>query len=391
MKIALVSPYDFAYPGGVANHILNLDRHLTRLGHDVRIIAPASRSITISGDRFIPIGKPRPIPSNGSITRITISPMILPRIKAVLAREKFDIIHLHEPFVPMLCTNVLRLSDTATVATFHASGGWGYYSIRPFGTLLLKKWFKKLNGCIAVSATSRDYVHSYFMADYEIIPNGVDTEHFSPYVSPLPRFQDGKLNVLFVGRLERRKGVSYLLKAWAKVKKEIPESRLIIVGPGTRLRKKYQRQVAKNKLDDVTFIGGVGYDELPRYYATADVFCAPATGGESFGIVLLEAMASGKPVVATNIAGYANVLAQGQEGLLVPPKNPRMLAEALISLLSDERLRHDMGTRGRLAARKYDWEILTRRILDCYLRAINGSARRRRQLQLEGAPTLLVD
>ncbi|GAH25704.1 unnamed protein product, partial [marine sediment metagenome] len=133
----------------------------------------------------------------------------------------------------------------------------------------------------------------------------------------IDRFCDGKINILFVSRLEKRKGLNYLLKAYQQVKREIPNSRLIIVGPGIRLRHKYEKQVRQNRLEDVVFTGHVAYDELPRYYKTADIFCAPATGRESFGIILLEAMAIGTPIVASNIEGYASVVTHGVEGLLV--------------------------------------------------------------------------
>ena len=372
MKIALVSPYDFAYPGGVANHISSLEHHFTRMGHEVRIIAPASSTVSTFGDRFIPIGTPRPVPSSGSIARITISPWLSSRIKAVLDEEKFDIIHLHEPLLPMLCTTVLRLSHTANVGTFHASGARPWYEFgTPLGKLFLKKWFRKLDGKIAVSKPAMEYVSKYFPGYYNIIPNGVDINHFSPSVSPIDDFGDGKLNILFVGRLEKRKGADFLLEAYKRVKGEIPNSRLIVVGPGTRLRKKYERQVRQNGLDDVVFAGYVSYDELPGYYKTADIVCSPATGRESFGIVLLEAMAVGKPVVASNIEGYANVVTHGVDGLLVPPKDGEMLAQALISLATDESLRQQMGAKGRLKASDYGWEHIAQKILDYYVRVLS--------------------
>ena len=144
MKIALVSPYDFAHPGGVVNHICSLGHYLTEMGHEVRFIAPASRAVTDLGDRFIPIGKPRPIPFSGSIARVAISPMLSTTITAMLDKEKFDIIHLHEPLMPMMCTTVLRMSRTANVGTFHAFDGKGYHAAKPLGNLFVKRWFSIL-------------------------------------------------------------------------------------------------------------------------------------------------------------------------------------------------------------------------------------------------------
>ncbi|MFC1950111.1 glycosyltransferase family 4 protein [Chloroflexota bacterium] len=372
MKIALVSPYDFAYPGGVVNHISALEYQFTKMGHEVKVIAPASKAVSVFGDRFIPIGRPRPIPTSGSIARITISLRLGATIKAVLSRENFDIIHLQEPFMPMLCSAVLRFSQTANVGTFHACQGRpGYQFGRPITTIMLKRRSPKLDGKIAVSKPAMEFASKYIPGYYNIIPNGIDLEHFSPDVSPIDRFCDGKLNILFVGRLESRKGLNYLLKAYQQIKREIPDSRLIVVGPGTRLRKKYEKYVARGGLKDVVFIGYVTYDELPKYYKTADIFCSPATGRESFGIILLEAMAMGKPIIASSIEGYASVMTHGVEGLLVSPKDDRTLAQSLISLMADESLRQQMGANGRLKAMGYSWEHIAQKVLDYYIRILS--------------------
>jgi len=264
------------------------------------------------------------------------------------------------------------MSCSANVGTFHAFDGKGYYAAKPFGSLFFKRWFSKLDGRIAVSKPAAEFVNKHFPEEYDIIPNGVDTEHFHPDVLPIDEFCDGKLNILFVGRLEKRKGADHLLKAYRRVKQEIPNSRLIIVGPGTGLRGKYDRLVKKNGLKDVVFVGFTSYGDLPRYYKTADIFCAPATGYESFGIVLLEAMAVGKPIVASNIAGYASILADGVEGILVPPKDDEKLARALISLLNDEPLRHSMGANGIRKAAEYDWKKIARKVLDFYVEVLKN-------------------
>jgi len=339
------------------------------MGHEVKVIAPASKEITLFGDRFIGIGRPFPLPTSGSIARVAISFRLRPNVKDVLEEEKFDIIHLHEPFMPSLCPSVLRFSCTANVGTFHAfEGSPGYSLLKPLSTFLLSRLFPRLDGKIAVSQPAMQFVSKYFPGSYEIIPNGVDTEHFSPDVSPIDEFCDGKLNILFVGRLEKRKGAEYLLKAYKRVKREIPNSRLIIVGPGTHLRAKYEKEVEESGLRDVVFVGYASYKDLPRYYKTADVFCAPATGWESFGIILLEAMSVGTPIVASNIAGYASLITHGVEGLLVPPKDVRSLAQALISVLSDESLRRQLGANGIVRAAEYDWKHVSRQVLGCYIK-----------------------
>ncbi len=385
MKIALVSPYDFAYPGGVVNHISALERHLTRMGHQVRVIAPSSKAVSLFGDRFIAIGRPRPVPASGSIARVSLSLRLASRIKEVLAQEKFDIIHLHEPFCPMLCSAVLRFSNTVNIGTFHATQsrpGYNFFGW-PFSRIMRKRRARKLDGRIAVSRPAMEFAARYIPGNYDIIPNGIDLEHFSPDVPLIEGFRDGKLNILFVGRLERRKGLNYLIEAYRQVKKEYPESRLIVVGPGLRPRRKYEKQVRRSGLKDVVFTGPVSYDELPGYYKTADIFCSPATGRESFGIVLLEAMALGKPVVASDIPGYASVMTHGKEGLLVPPKDANELARALLSLMADEPRRRQIGAQGLLTTRDYDWEQIARRIVAYYQRVLGQAPSAKRLPEYE--------
>ena len=367
MKIALVSPYDFAHPGGVVHHISCLEQQFSQMGHDVKIIAPASKAVYTIGDRFIRIGTPRPVPVSGSIARVTVSVRLESQIKEVFEREKFDICHLHEPLMPTLCTTVLRLKRAPMVGTFHAFGGRAWYTaFSPLVKWYLDRWFSKLDGWITVSKPALDYVSTFFPADYEIIPNGVDTNHFCYDVQPMEQFNDGKFNILYIGRLEKRKGFDHLLKAYNQVKQNFSKCRLIAVGPGTRLRKKYQRRVKSNGLSDVIFTGYATYNDLPRYYKTADVVCFPATGRESFGIVLLEAMAVGKPIIASDITGFANVMTNNEEGLLVPPRDEDELAEALIKMMTNKEMREQMASRGRPTALQYHWANVAQKVLDYY-------------------------
>lgn len=372
MKIALVSPYDFSYPGGVCRHISSLEYYFTRMGHVVKIIAPASMPVTGYGDRFIAIGTPRPIPASGSIARITISLNLTNKVRGILEKEKFDVIHLHEPLVPTLCPTVLRLSKTVNIGTFHATESKPSYRwAKPFlMSGLYKKWFRKLDGRIAVSRPAMDYVNKHYPCSYDIIPNGIELGDFRPDLEPLPEFMDGKINLLFVGRMEKRKGLEYLLKAYRLIKPDCPDCRLIIVGPGTRSREKYEQMVAEAGLEDVVFAGNVDYKILPRYYKTAHVYCAPATGHESFGIVLLEAMAVGTPVIASRISGYASVMTHENEGLLVPPKQEVPLAQAIARLMKDPGLREQLGKNGIQTSSRYGWESVSRRIMDYYTRTI---------------------
>ncbi len=378
MKIALVCPYDFAYPGGVANHICSLERRLTEMGNEVKVLAPASKEVDTFGDRFIPIGRPLPLPTSGSVARVALSVRLRPDVQEVLEREKFDVIHLHEPFMPSLCTSVLRFSRMANVGTFHAyDGSPGYGFGRPLTTFLINVLFPRLDGKVAVSEPAKKFVNRHFPGRYQVIPNGVDTERFTPDVEPIEEFCDGKLNILFVGRLEKRKGAGYLLKAYERVKRHIPGSRLIIVGTGgTLLKAQYKLLVEQKGIKDVIFTGFVPSEELPRYYKSAHVFCSPATGWESFGIVLLEAMAVGTPIVASDIEGYASLMTDGVEGVLVPPKKADRLAQALISLLNDEPLRRRMGADGIATAARYDWAHVAKQVLNYYIQVRSRFARR---------------
>jgi len=368
MKIALVSPYDFAHPGGVENHITFLYRELCITGHKVKIITPYSGdSSSLENKDTITIGKPVPIPSAGSVARITLSPLLSSPVKAVLERERFDIIHLHDPLYSMLTLMVLRHSTSTNIGTFHAFQNTRipYHLISP----LFQSSFNRLNGRIAVSEPAMRFISRYFPAEYTIIPNGIDFKRFSTPRPPIEKLQDGKLNILFVGRAEKRKGLNFLLEAYALIKREMPQSRLVIVGPETR--QKYEHVAMKMALEDVVFTGYVPNEDLPAYYQTADVFCSPATGGESFGIVLLEAMAASRAIVASAIDGYAGLISDGVEGLLVPPKDVAALANAITVLLKDEPRRHEMGLLGLHKAEKYSWTNVAKTINEYYIRVHN--------------------
>lgn len=369
MKIALVSAYDYAYTGGVNIHISHLEENFTRMGHNVKIIAPSSRPReTAKAGNIIVIGRPVPIRASGSVVRSPISPRLLfsSQIRNVLERERFDVVHIHEPLMPTLATSVLHHSSRELkVGTFHAyrTNSWGYTF---WGPIALNRWFKKLDGRIAVSNAARDFISKYFPGDYTIIPNGIDLKHFAGQTAPLEQFSDGKLNILFVGRMEKRKGFKHLLGAYEQVKMRFPQCRLIVVGPEDRACRKYQALAAKRNLQDVVFTGFVEYEELPRYYKSADVFCSPATDKESFGIVLLEAMAAGKPVVASNIVGYADVVRNGVDGLLVKPRDERELANAILQLLHDRSRREEMGAMGELKVEDYCWDKVAQRVMTYY-------------------------
>ena len=363
MKIALVSPYDWCVEGGVKTHIAHLAEYFREWGHEVTIFAPASDRVSASAEVTV-MGKPRPVRVSGSVARITWA-WKSPEVRDVLAEGKFDVVHLHEPLMPLLPYHFLRYTKSATVGTFHAAkeGGNRFYS---YTTPFTKRWFRKLEGKIAVSPAAVSLVSRYFAGYFNIIPNGIDYEHFSAPAEPLPEFDDGKQNILFVGRPEKRKGLKYLLRAYMRVHSQLPNTRLIVVGAGDFSR--YERLMAPFR--DVVFRPNVPYSELPRYHRSSTVFCCPNTGNESQGYVLLEALASGDAVVASNIEGFAGVMTHEKEGLLVKPKDPDALAAAIVRLLRDPKLRKEFGNRGQALAQHYSWDNVAHRVLSYYERIL---------------------
>jgi len=367
MKIALVSPYDYPYPpGGVQQHIHNLAKQFSSKGHQVKIIAPSSRGEEELGGEIIKAtGTIISVPLSGSIAHIGVSPRMYRRVKKVLERERFDIIHLHEPVQP-LPLFTLRHSQTVNVGTFHAQRE--EHPIYRRGKRVLKLFMEKLDGKIAVSEAARDTIAPYFPGEYVIIPNGIDLELFSgPHVKPIDDYLDGRPNILFLGRLEKRKGFRYLLEAFARVRQEIPRARLLVVGAYDEDDKEpFVRYAREKRILGVRFIGPVSDEEKARYYASCDLFCAPSIGYESFGLVLLEAMAAGKPIVVSNITGYNNLVSDGEEGILVRPQNEYVLAEAIVHLLRSPSLREEMGRKGQAKAARYSWDKVSQEVLDYY-------------------------
>ena len=364
MKIAMVSPYDFAWPGGVNAHVTQLSAELRARGHCVRVIAPhsAARAAPPAGvddsNQFIPMGRTVPLSAGGSTARVSLAWWLYPRIRGLMARESFDIVHLHEPLAPLLPLLVLHHSNSVNIGTFHA------YSDRQrlyrWSRTALRRWQRRLHGRIAVSPAAQSFVAPHFpQRSYRVIPNGIDYRRFAA-ARPLSALRDGKTNILFVGRKDERKGLRYLLAAFARLRAQRNDLRLVIVGPGT-LDKDSARI-----LDDlggtgaaggaVAVVGEVPGGELPRYYASADVFCSPATGGESFGIVLLEAMAAGAPVVASDIDGYRDIIRHDDNGLLAPPRDPDAIAAAIARVADRPGLAGRLSAAGRRAALDYRWQ-----------------------------------
>jgi phosphatidylinositol alpha-mannosyltransferase len=332
------------------------------MGHDVWIITSKYGKQRTTEGHVIRLGTGFAFPANGSMGRVTLSWRFKQQARELLAERRFDVLHFHEPLVPFLSPTMLDQSDTVNVATFHAFGGFSpsYWIGKRFAHRLVDK----LDGRIAVSGAARHFISRYFPGDYTIIPNGVDLDRFAD-AEPFEELRDGTINILFVGRFEERKGLIHLLKAYHRLRKRHVDARLLVIGSGPKARE-YRRYVGLRGVRDVEFLGRVSDDDKARYFASADIFCSPATGQESFGVVLLEAMAAGVPIVASDIHGYKNVLQRGVQGLLVEPRNHRALAAALYTLSNDADLRHRLGDAGRARAPEYSWDRVTERIVDFY-------------------------
>ena len=372
MKILLVSPYDFPYPGGVTEHVIHLDREFRERGHEVQIMAPSS--VPDAEERFPNFHRVGtrivPLPVNQSSARLTLSPKLLPRVSKFLEANPFDIIHLHEPLVPALPLTVLRYSKSVNVGTFHSArkSFFFYRTTRP----LIHRLQRRLHGKIAVSEPARELVYRYYRGEYRIIPNGIDVEYYGQPLEPFPELMDGKFNVMYLGRLDKRKGIDYLLQAMSLVQKLRPQSRLIIAG-GFRegQRRRYSRTVDELGLRNIVFEGFVSQEDKLRYLKSCHVLCSPAIGGESQGVVLLEAMASGLPVVASDIPGFRSVLLDGEGAILVPPKDDVALARNLMRMIDNPQKRARMVEFGLRRARDFAWDKIATRVLDYYDELLN--------------------
>jgi phosphatidylinositol alpha-mannosyltransferase len=368
MKICLVSPYDYSHPGGVSEHVRHLAEELRARDHRVTVMAPSSELDDDHGIAdYVRIGRSVPVPGNGSVARIALSFHLARRVRGLLDASDFDVVHYHEPLSPALPITTLRFHKGANVGTFHAYArrNLGYYYARPF----LKRYFKRLHSCIAVSIPARDFVSRYFPGDYHIVPNGINTSNFSPDHEAIPELRTpGWHTLLFVGRLEQRKGLPILLEAYAELRRRRANVRLVVVGDGPG-RWGYEKYVEAEGIPDVLFMGHVDSAMLPRCYASADVFCAPAIGRESFGIVLLEAMASGVPVLASAIQGFSQVVRDGDNGLLVATGEPLAWAAALERVLASDAMRRQLAESGLRVSQRYDWARIVDVVLDVYAEA----------------------
>lgn len=366
MRIGIVSQSYYPRYGGVTEHVHHTALELRRRGHHVTIITSHFRRGEVDSAPGVErIGYNLLIPFNGAFVDLAVGLRLQSQLRALIRRNDFDIVHTHAPLVPTLPLMAIKAASCAQVGTFHTTGA-------PSRLLEGMKWYLdpvvgKLDARIAVSTTARDFAARYFPGTYHVIPNGVDVEQFNPDVKPFDEWRDPeRVNLLFVGRLDPRKGVHLLLAAMPEViARTRGRARLLIVGD-SYLKGKFMASVPAATRPHVHFLGHVPSKDLPRWYATGDVFVSPALGNESFGIVLVEAMAAGRAVVASDIPGYRSVVIPDVNGLTFPPGDVQALATTLCRLVDDPGLRSALATRGRARALEFAWPRVTDRIEAVY-------------------------
>jgi phosphatidylinositol alpha-mannosyltransferase len=355
VRIGLVCPYSLTLPGGVQGQVLGLARSLRNLGHDVRVLGPSDGPPPDGG--VTPLGKSIPLAANGSVAPIAPDLSCALRTIRALRDEAFDVVHLHEPLVPGPCMTTLIVKPAPLVGTFHAAGvSAAYRYARP----PLRWGAGRLDVRCAVSDDAIKLAGGYLGGDYERVFNGIEVERYAK-ATPWPT--DGRPTILFMGRHEERKGLAVLLAALA----DLPDEVRVWVGSDGPQTAELRARVAGD--DRVEWLGRVDDDEKAARLRAADVFCAPSLHGESFGVVLLEAMAAGTPIVATELPGYANVARPGREGILVPPGDAAALATALRRVLTDGDTARALVEAGTARADELSMDHLAERYVALYQRA----------------------
>ena len=354
MRIAQVCPYSLTPPGGVQAQVLGLARSLRSLGHDVRVLAPCDGPPPDAG--VTPLGKSVPLAANGSVAPIAPDPACALRTIRALRDEEFDVVHLQEPLVPGPAVTSLLVSDVPVVGTFHRAGAsTAYTALKP----IAKRLARRLAVRCAVSEDARATAIDAVGGEYELVFNGIEVDRFAK-ADEIP--VDGP-SILFLGRHEPRKGLGTLLEALAHLPKDV---HLLVASDGPQtaeLRARYG--------DDprIEWLGRISDEEKAGYLRGTDVFCAPSISGESFGVVLLEAMAASAPIVASDLPGYRNVARPDVHGVLVPPGDPVALAGALTRVLGDGALRRRLVEAGDARANEFSMDRLAERYLQLYAAA----------------------
>jgi phosphatidyl-myo-inositol alpha-mannosyltransferase len=371
VKIGIVTQSYYPRYGGVTEHVHHTAVELRRRGHQVTIVTSRFRKGEMNhSDHVERIGYNVLVPFNRSFVDFTMGLRLRQELRRILREHDFDVVHTHCPAAPTLPIMAIQAATCAQVGTFHSTHPRGLLQDL-FKNYLTETVVSKLDERIAVSKTAEASAQLYYPGHYHLIPNGVDTDRFHPSIAPFEEWRDpDRVNLLFVGRLDPRKGVQFLLGAMPEIlERTRGRARLLVIGD-SYLRTRLEAMVPGAARDHVQFMGHVPSQDLPRWYATGDIFISPALSHESFGIVLLEALATGRPVVASDIPGYRSVLDPDEHALLFPPGDVPALAKAVSSLVLDETRRRDLANRGRARALEFAWPKVTERIEAVYALAL---------------------
>jgi phosphatidylinositol alpha-mannosyltransferase len=364
MRIGLVCPYQWDVPGGVQYHVRDLADTLRGLGHHVEILTPAEREESLPAEHVTFAGRTVPIPYNGSMASLQFGPVSASRVRRWLREGQFDVVHVHEPAPPSVSLLVCMIAKGPIVATFHTAtirSKW----LAALGPMV-RPWLERISGRIAVSDFARRVQVEHLGGDAVVIPNGVHVDAFAhgPTLPGYARGVDGP-TIGFLGRYdEPRKGLPVLLEAMRTVVRRHPGARLLIAGRGDAAD--VRELIGEDLRAHVALLGELSESDKAAFLRSIDVYCAPNLLGESFGVVLIEALAAGAPIVASDLDAFARVLEDGAAGVLVRRGDPAALGRALCDLLADPARRAELSAGGATAAAAYDWAVLARRILAVY-------------------------
>jgi phosphatidylinositol alpha-mannosyltransferase len=369
MKIGLVCPYTWAVPGGVQQHVRDLAEALIGLGHTVSVISPADDDTPLP-DYVVPAGRAVPVPYNGSVARLAFGFRSAARVRRWVKEGGFDVLHVHEPAAPSLSLLACWVASGPIVATVHTANPRS--RVMHASSSALQTALEKINGWIAVSEAARTTLVEHLGGDAVLIPNGVATRRYA-VAEPLPGWPGPGGAIGFLGRMdESRKGLAVLLRAFETLGAERPGLRLLIAGPGDA--EDALERVPAPLRARVVLLGQVSEQDKVRMLHSVDVFCAPNTGGESFGIVLAEAMAAGAPIVASDLDAFRRVLQGGRAGELFATGDAAGLARAARLLLDDPERRVRLSAAATRAVSAYDWSMVARDVISVYETVVLGTA-----------------
>jgi len=370
LKIGIVCPYGWDTPGGVQIHIKELTEWLIAKGHKVSVLAPVTDEGESTEPWVISAGRPIAIPYNGAVAKVIFGPLASSRVKQWIGSGDFDLLHLHEPAIPSLSLLAGWAADGPLVATFHAAGN-SQKVANAIGTML-DPLIERITAKIAVSEIARETLKDRFNTEAVVIPNGIDTSKFEDIGF---RAEWALPNTIgFIGRFdEPRKGLAVLLAAIPKIVREVPNLRVLVAGPGNA--PDFEKLVPVELRERITFLGRISELEKAQFFKSISLYIAPNTGGESFGIILAEAMAAKAPIVASDLPAFIKLLDGGESGALFASENAEDLAKTVSRLLENSQEREAIAIAGYEKAKSFDWDSVGQQILSVYEMALVGNSK----------------